>query len=47
LAGEILGEGVTVQVFSATDKIGVQDAQKRLVQLLHSPVPPSMEKSSP
>jgi len=34
-AGEILGEGVTVQVFSATDKIGVQAAQKRLVELLN------------
>jgi GTP-binding protein len=31
---ELLGEGVTVQVFSATDKIGVQAAQKRLVELL-------------
>jgi GTP-binding protein len=29
-----LGEGVTVQVFSATDKIGVQAAQKRLMELL-------------
>jgi GTP-binding protein len=36
-AGEILGEGVTVQVFSATDKIGVQAAQKRLVELLAGP----------
>jgi len=44
---EVLGEGVTVQVFSATDKIGVQAAQKRLVQLLHSPAPPSMEDSTP
>jgi GTP-binding protein len=33
-AEEVLGEGVTVQVFSATDKIGVQAAQKRLVELL-------------
>jgi GTP-binding protein len=33
-AEELLGEGVTVQVFSATDKIGVQAAQKRLVELL-------------
>ena len=33
-AEELLGEGVTVQVFSATDKIGVQAAQKRLMQLL-------------
>jgi len=33
-AVEILGEGVTAQVFSATDKIGVQAAQKRLVELL-------------
>lgn len=33
-AEELLGEGVSVQVFSATDKIGVQAAQKRLVELL-------------
>ena len=44
-AEEILGEGVTAQVFSATDKIGVQAAQKRLVELLplplnHSCTPP-------
>ena len=32
-AEELLGEGVTAQVFSATDKIGVQAAQKRLVEL--------------
>ena len=31
---ELLGEGVTAQVFSATDKIGVQAAQKRLMELL-------------
>ena len=31
---EHLGEGVTVQLFSATDKIGVQAAQKRLMELL-------------
>ena len=31
---ERLGEGMTVQIFSATDKIGVQAAQKRLDQLL-------------
>ena len=31
---EHLGEGVTVQVFSATDKIGVQAAQKRLGEML-------------
>ncbi|HYJ42142.1 MAG TPA: ribosome biogenesis GTP-binding protein YihA/YsxC [Steroidobacteraceae bacterium] len=36
-AEEILGEGVTAQVFSATDKIGVQAAQKRLVELLAGP----------
>ena len=36
-AEEILGEGVTAQVFSATDKIGVQAAQKRLVELLAAP----------
>jgi len=34
-AEEFLGEGVSVQVFSATDKIGVQAAQKRLIELLH------------
>jgi GTP-binding protein len=33
-AEERLGEGMTVQIFSATDKIGVQAAQKRLDQLL-------------
>jgi len=36
-AQEFLGEGVTAQVFSATDKIGVQAAQKRLVELLADP----------
>jgi GTP-binding protein len=36
-AEEFLGEGVTAQVFSATDKIGVQAAQKRLVELLAGP----------
>jgi GTP-binding protein len=46
-AEEILGEGVTVQVFSATDKIGVQAAQKRLVQLLNPPAPPSTNESTP
>jgi len=29
-----IGEGMTAQVFSATDKIGVQGAQKRLEQML-------------
>jgi len=33
-AEERLGEDMTVQIFSATDKIGVQAAQKRLDQLL-------------
>jgi GTP-binding protein len=33
-AQERLGEDMTVQVFSATDKLGVQAAQKRLDQLL-------------
>ena len=33
-AEELLGEGMTAQVFSATDKIGVQAAQKRLTELL-------------
>jgi GTP-binding protein len=51
-AEELLGEGVTVQVFSATDKIGVQAAQKRLVELLHPPsepssVPPSISSGTP
>jgi len=31
---EMLGDGMTAQVFSATDKIGVQAAQKRLDQML-------------
>ena len=46
-AEEMLGEGVSVQVFSATDKIGVQAAQKRLIELLHPPAPPSMNESAP
>ncbi len=46
-AEEILGEGVTVQVFSATDKIGVPAAQKRLVQLLNPPAPASRDESTP
>jgi GTP-binding protein len=33
-AQEWLGEAMTAQVFSATDKIGVQAAQKRLDQML-------------
>jgi len=33
-ARELLGEGVTVQTFSSTDKIGVETAQKRLSELL-------------
>jgi GTP-binding protein len=33
-AGEVLGEGVTVQIFSSTDKFGVEAAQKRLSQML-------------
>jgi GTP-binding protein EngB required for normal cell division len=33
-AQEWLGEEMTAQVFSATDKIGVQAAQKRLDQML-------------
>ena len=33
-AQERLGDGMTAQVFSATDKIGVEAAQKRLDQLL-------------
>jgi GTP-binding protein len=31
---EMLGDGMTAQLFSATDKIGVQAAQKRLDQML-------------
>jgi GTP-binding protein len=33
---EILGDGMTAQVFSATDKIGVEAAQKRLGEMLAS-----------
>ena len=33
-AQERLGEGMTAQIFSATDKLGVQAAQRRLDQLL-------------
>jgi GTP-binding protein len=33
-AGDLLGEGVTVQTFSSTDKIGVEAAQKRLNEML-------------
>ena len=33
-AGDLLGEGVTVQVFSSTDKIGVEAAQNRLGEML-------------
>jgi len=33
-AGELLGEGVTVQIFSSTDKLGVAAAQKRLTEML-------------
>ena len=40
-AEELLGEGVTVQVFSATDKIGVTAAQKRLAELLAKSRDPS------
>jgi len=36
-AGELLGEGVTVQTFSSTDKIGVEAAQKRLSEMLTEP----------
>ena len=34
-----IAEGMTAQVFSATDKIGVQAAQKRLEQMLRQPAP--------
>jgi GTP-binding protein len=40
-AGELLGEGVTVQVFSSTDKMGVEAAQKRLGEMLAEPPPAS------
>jgi len=33
-AEALLGEGMTVQVFSAHDKTGVQSAQKRLIEML-------------
>jgi GTP-binding protein len=36
---ERLSEGMTAQVFSATDKIGIQAAQKRLEQMLRQPAP--------
>jgi len=35
-AGKTLGEGVTCQVFSAPDGIGVQEAQKALLRLISS-----------
>jgi GTP-binding protein len=35
-AGKTLGEGVTAQVFSAQDGIGVQEAQKALLRLISS-----------
>lgn len=34
-----IAEGMTAQVFSATDKIGIQAAQKRLEQILRQPAP--------
>ena len=41
-AKERLGDEMTAQVFSATDKTGVQAAQKRLEQMLaKAPVPSS------
>ena len=40
-AQEWLGEEMTAQVFSATDKIGIQAAQKRLEQMLASAKVPS------
>jgi len=36
---ERIAEGMTAQVFSATDKIGIQAAQKRLDQMLRLPAP--------
>jgi len=45
-AEDVLGEGVSVQVFSATDKIGVAAAQKRLTELLNPPTPTDAEGSS-
>jgi GTP-binding protein len=40
-----IGDGMTAQVFSATDKIGVQAAQKRLIQMLSGEAP--LQKESP
>jgi GTP-binding protein len=34
-----IGEGMTAQLFSATDKIGIPAAQKRLEQMLRLPAP--------
>jgi GTP-binding protein len=34
-----IAEGMTAQIFSATDKIGIQAAQKRLDQMLRLPAP--------
>lgn len=36
---DVLGEGMTAQVFSAHEKTGVQSAQKRLVQMLQKESP--------
>jgi len=46
-AQERLGDAMTVQVFSATDKIGIQAAQKRLVQLLNPEVSPEAPDEAP
>jgi GTP-binding protein len=35
----VLPEGMTAQVFSSTDKIGIPGAQKRLLQMLKTPAP--------
>jgi GTP-binding protein len=40
-AGELLGDGVTVQTFSSTDKLGVEAAQKRLNEMLAGAQVPS------
>jgi GTP-binding protein EngB required for normal cell division len=34
-AQQILGEGMTTQLFSAADKTGVKEAQSRLIAMLH------------
>ena len=38
---ELLGQGMTAQVFSSTDKIGIPAAQKRLDEMLSAAAPVS------